>query len=84
MTPITYNCVMNTNNKVEEQAQGAGPQSVEVTLDLVEKWLKHDLGAAISCLNAIHSDPDMLKSVATFMYGRFVNQAHKQTDMFKN
>lgn len=60
-----------TNSPVTPEAQGAS--GVVVDREKIKEWLKHDLGAAISCLNAIYSDPPMLDSLAEFMYGRFSN-----------
>lgn len=48
-----------------------------VTLKQVEDWTKVDLSMCISFLNAIHSDPDLLKQVASWMHGRLQNQLHK-------
>lgn len=67
------------------KAQGAeNTEKVEVTLDVVKKWLRHDLGAAISCLNAIQTDPALMDAVAEFMYGRFINSVNKQENLFKD
>lgn len=64
---------------VQEMAKGQAPaERVEITLEKVKEWSKRDLGCAISFLNAIHSDPDMLDQVATFIYGRFKNAKEQE------
>lgn len=77
------------NGKEAPGAELPIPPSVEeMTQDQIKSWLKKDLAVAISCLNAIHSDPDMLESLAAFMLGRVKNAKQKaainpnQTDMF--
>jgi len=55
---------------------------VEINLKSIKKMLSYDLGAAILCLQAIQSDPDMLDSVAQFMYGRFMNNKVRQEELF--
>lgn len=70
--------------KVEEKAAPGAESPVEskdLNVATVEKWLKNDLAKCISCLNAIYSDPDLLRSVATFMLGRMNNaKAHEVVD----
>lgn len=63
------------NNKFKaEPVQGAEPaKEEEVNLEQVRKWLKKDLAMAISCLNAVYTDPDLIESVAVFMMGRMTN-----------
>lgn len=66
---------MKTNNNGKE-AQGA--ELPLLTQADVVRMLKRDLPMAINCLDAIYSDPDMLESLATFMYGRYMNNRNKQ------
>lgn len=70
-----YIVSMKKNNGSENVPQGGKSpvESSEINLATVEKWLKNDLAKAISCLNAIYSDPDLLRSVSTFMLGRMNN-----------
>lgn len=71
---------MKKNNSETEQAQGAK----SVDLAQVTKWLRHDISVAITCLNAIQSDPDLMDHVARFMYGRLQNMEQaKQPNLFK-
>lgn len=63
---------MNKKSNVPGAAQGAAPVEPP-TIDQVEAWMKKDMACAISLLNALYSDPDMLRSIATFMMGRFSN-----------
>lgn len=49
-----------------------------VDVQTVTSYLKKDLQVAISCLNAIYSDPDLLSHMAHFMHGRFTNAQHKE------
>lgn len=50
---------------------------VEVSPKQIAEFLKKDLAIAINCLAAIHSDPDMIDSLAAFMYGRYLNSKNK-------
>lgn len=72
--------VMKKENGKATAAQGAevAKEKGEITLVTIKKWLKHDLSAAVSCLNAIQTDPDLLDSVAMFMFGRFQNDMNKK------
>lgn len=45
----------------------------ELTPEQVEKYLKKDLTVAISCLEAILRDQDILSNLAVFMAARFNN-----------
>lgn len=60
---------MNNNTNKTTEAQGAEV----VDREKVGKWLKHDIAVAISILNAIHSDPDLMRLVGDFLYGRIEN-----------
>jgi len=76
-------CVMKKN-----QEQDVGPQGVDMSkidLDQVKKWLRHDIGVAIGCLNAIQSDQAIMDQIAVFMLGRMKNQLNNpnQLDAFK-
>lgn len=62
---------MNTNTQQDEQVPGTAVPSI--TPELVKEYLRKDLSVAISCLNAIQSDPDLLDHLATFMAGRWQN-----------
>lgn len=53
------------------QAQGAGVPPINV--ETVKGYLNKDLSIAISCLQAIQSDPDLLQTMAVFMHGRMIN-----------
>jgi len=61
---------MSNQNTSTAEAQGA---PAVLTLDQVEKYLVKDIAVAISCLSAIQSDPDLLRSMAAFMLGRLEN-----------
>jgi len=54
----------------------------EITLEVVEQRLKYDLENAMGCIHSIHSDPDLMKMVARFIYGRYQNA--KQADALKS
>jgi hypothetical protein len=71
---MSYHCVMEKNQNTSAPAQGA--ESESLTVETVKKYLTKDLSIAISCLNAIQSDPDLLEHLAHFMHGRFVNAKH--------
>lgn len=49
-----------------------------VTLQDVKTWLKKDIAVAVSCLNAIHTDPDLQEHIASFMFGRLQNAQQKK------
>lgn len=66
---------METKTNTTEAAQGAPS---EITQQAVKQYLVKDLSIAISCLNAIQSDPDLLEHLAQFMHGRFVNAKHAE------
>lgn len=79
MTPITYIGGMKKEMHNGVEAQGAETQAVEVpTIEKIEGYLRKDLGVAIKCLEAIHSDPDLIRSMATFLMGRFENHLLKK------
>lgn len=59
---------METNSKSNGEALGAEP-----TLNDVERAVKRDLNNALGLLNAVVSDPDFLRYVATFAHGRYIN-----------
>jgi len=50
-----------------------GVDAPSITPELVKEYLKKDLAVAVSCLNAMLSDPDLLEYLATFMAGRWNN-----------
>lgn len=72
MTPNSYVCVMK--EKIDTETTTLG---VEVSPKQIAEFLKKDLAIAINCLSAIHSDPDMMDSLAAFMYGRYLNFKNK-------
>lgn len=69
---------MKKNQESVTDAPGADVPLEVPTIAQVEKWLSKDLSVAINCLHAIHSDPDLLRSVATFMHGRLLNDKLKK------
>lgn len=64
----------NQNVSSADPTPGVG---AAITVDLVREYLKRDLSVAISCLNAIHSDPDLMESMAVFMAGRWQNDQNR-------
>lgn len=73
---------MNTKNNQGVQVPGTedATQAAVSTIDVetVTEYLKKDLAVAISCLNALYSDPDLLNHMAHFMHGRFANAKAKE------
>lgn len=79
-----------SNKKDDQVSKGQGPteatadssaESIKVeTPDLatVRKWLKDDLGRALSLLNALHSDQELQNTMADWMLGRIGNWKNKQ------
>lgn len=67
---------MEKLTQTEVEAQGA------VDLSKIKEWMKRDLGFAISFLQALYTDPDMMDAVAQFMHGRLLN--HKNQEALKN
>lgn len=65
---------MEKQTQTAPDAPGAD-EAIEnaVTFEGVRDRLQMDLAAAISCLDAILSDPDLLDSTAHFMRGRYIN-----------
>jgi len=62
------------NNKTNTTAPAQGAQAVsEISVGTIEGYLKKDLSIALNCLDAIYRDPDLLRSMAEFMHGRFMN-----------
>lgn len=47
-------------------------------IDEIQKNLVKDLQRAMGALNAIYSDPDLCKSVATWIHGRALNEINKR------
>lgn len=78
MTPSSYIGVMNSTKEKVQSSQGVDsqvdPSSVDISV--IEKALKQDVFMAILCLDAMYSDPDLLRHVALFMQGRAINQAN--------
>lgn len=66
---------MEKSSKNGTEAQGADVQEVPGTISRqdIGKFVKRDIGFAFDCLRAIVSDPDMMESLADFMYGRYLN-----------
>lgn len=63
-------------------AQGAESSKLPSVDDLpsieqIEKNLVRDLKAAMGAVNAIYSDPDLCKHVATWIHGRSVNEINR-------
>lgn len=54
------------------------PQSPEVDVKAIEQWLTRDLQALRSLVIAISSDPDMIRQLAVFMHGRYVNEQNRE------
>lgn len=62
------------------ETNGSSAQGVDepITVKTIEGYLKKDLQVAISCLEAMHSDPDLLRAMADFMHGRYLNNLNKK------
>lgn len=67
----------NTSKSAEAPGAEATPKTEDVNIEVIKVWLEKDLRFAVSLLTAIHSDPDLIASVATFMFGRLQNQKQK-------
>lgn len=78
-TNSSYNCVMEKNAQTAEAAPGAVDAKMAVSVEMVRDYLNKDLSVAISCLNAIQSDPDLMLHIAQFMHGRFQNSQQTKT-----
>lgn len=80
MTPKFYLGVMKKEIVNGQSAQGAVDQEIKPpSIDEVEKWLKRDLNTCLHMLEAIYRDPDLLRSMATFMAGRMENNLLKKS-----
>lgn len=65
---------MEKNQATATEAPGADVALENaLSLDTIQDFLRKDLSIAISCLNAIHTDPDLLAHMAAFMHGRMIN-----------
>lgn len=74
---MTFFCLitgMSKSNSKDKAAQGAA----EVNEEVVREWLKKDLAVAISCLQAIRTDPDLMDVMASFMFGRYENDRNRK------
>lgn len=69
-----------SSNGVQVPGTQDATQAARETVDVqtVTEYLKKDLSVAISCLNALYSDPDLLSHMAHFMHGRFINSKAKE------
>lgn len=67
---------MSTTSKKAPTTQGV--EGDITSLKQIKEWVKTDVARAISFLNAIHSDPDLIDHVATFMYGRLQNDLERK------
>jgi len=72
---------MSKNTQQAEATPGVDDAiSQAINPTRVKEYLTKDLSIAISCLNAIQSDPDLLDHIAHFMAGRWANAKHKPKD----
>jgi len=61
------------------EAPGAETQKVEVpTIEVIEKWITRDVGVSISCLQAIHNDPNLRRILAVYFQGKIENAKNAQ------
>lgn len=68
---------METKSTTASAAPGAAEAQEQPTLEIILQNVKTDLSLSILFLNAIHSDPDLVESVARFMHGRLLNAQNK-------
>lgn len=60
-----------------QSAQGAeSPKTL--TENEVKKFLKRDIASCINLMDAIYQDEGTLDSLASFLYGRYMNSKHKE------
>jgi len=60
---------------------GQSPDSQDVDempAEKVAEWLKRDIGVALTLLNALYSDWDMLVNMAVFLQGRYTNAKNQE------
>lgn len=69
---------METKTQSAPATQGAAAEPTDISVNTITEYLKKDLSIAISCLNAIQSDPDLINHLAQFMHGRFINAKHAE------
>lgn len=67
---------MSSKNGVAESAPGVEQQKKAMTVEDVERALKHDLPVCINMLCAIHDDQDALRILAQVLHGKFMNHKH--------
>lgn len=61
-----------------EKQDGLPQGGKAITREQVGEWLKKDIGAALSLINAIHTDQDLQNSMADFMFGRLMNARNRE------
>lgn len=67
---------MEKNSQNGTTARGA-KVSKPITESEVKKFLKSDIASCINLLDAIYQDEGTMDSLATFLYGRYMNAKHK-------
>lgn len=68
------------NHEIANEAQGAevAAKVNDLDIDTIEKWISKDISVCLSLLNAINTDKDLRRMMATFLKGRFNNAQQKQ------
>lgn len=70
---------MNKQNVVSETvSQGDSDKKKPLTVGEVEVLLKRDLSACLLMLQAVHDDVDVLRGLANFIHGKYLNQLHQK------
>lgn len=66
-------------NKIKNGQSAQGAESPKTpTEGQVKEWLKRDIASCINLLDAIYQDPGTMDSLASFLYGRYMNSKHKE------
>lgn len=63
----------NKKNKEVSESQGLEDMSAKE----VAQWLRRDLVVALTLLDALRSDTELLELMATFLQGRYINEKNK-------
>lgn len=72
---------MDTKTKISAADQGSVADAINQlpipTIGDIEKWLVEDIARAVTLLNALHTDFELRRHMATFMQGRIINARTK-------
>lgn len=66
-------------NKIKNGQSAQGAESPKtISEKQVREFVKRDVASCINLLDAIYQDEGTMDSLASFLYGRYMNSKHKE------